>query len=327
MLSLFLSAALFLLPVLIAFVPAVPLRNPRTTAVLGFGALFFIAAACFLVAFHPSSTASLIAPFHGTAITRFGLAITFPIKGFGPIALTPLPRLLITFVVLMALLSFVAVLFTRRPIPQVDQTPVSPSIAFQSLLVLIVPFVLAYLVLLLPRGIHGGFVFDRYLLLLLPAGLILLLRILQLRVQPNLPRLSSAFVLLFALYAVAGTHDLFSMYRARLAAIDELRAAGIPDNAIDAAFEHNAVAQINSTGYIVNPNSLLDTPEKQTPLPAFPIACQPDQPWLVPALVPGYALSYDPNACGGPSRFAPVTYREWLLARTIPVYIVNTAKP
>jgi hypothetical protein len=156
--------------------------------------------------------------------------------------------------------------------------------------------------------------------------LIFLLRIYQERVQPELPLLSYAVALLFAAYAVAGTHDAFAKYRARLAAINELREAGIPDNAIDAGFEHNAMAQIERYGYVDDPEIRLAAADKPLQPSVFPEDCQPQWNPYTPVMVPGYALSYDPTICGGLSRFAPVSYWEWLLARQVPIYIVNTVE-
>jgi len=49
-----------------------------------------------------------------------------------------------------------------------------------------------------------------------------------------------ALATIFALYSVAGTHDAFGHYRARLNAINELRAAGVPDTSIDAGLNTTA---------------------------------------------------------------------------------------
>jgi hypothetical protein len=43
-------------------------------------------------------------------------------------------------------------------------------------------------------------------------------------------------------------------------------------------------------------------------------------------MVPGYKLSFDPDACGGPSGFAPVTYRGWLGLYSSALYIDDTEK-
>jgi hypothetical protein len=233
---------------------------------------------------------------------------------------------------MLTLLCFFAFMLTgSRPDRQPDrlaQTPLpnSPPISFQNLLVLLGPFTLAYIALLIPRGLRGD-VFDRYCLFLLPIALIFLLRIHQERVRPNLPLVSTVFVTLFAIYAVAGTHDAFSLSRAKAAAISELRATGIPDTAIDAGFEHNGMAQIQKYGTINDPNVHMPAAEYIAHSPVFPTDCQPDHPNWTPAIVPGYALSYNPSACGGLSRFAPVTFHEWLAAATVRIYIVNTSIP
>jgi hypothetical protein len=87
------------------------------------------------------------------------------------------------------------------------------------------------------------------------------------------------------------------------------------------------MAQIGIAGHIFNPNNLAGALEFLELSSTFPSNCHPHLVGLTPDMVPGYALSYDPKACGGLSRFVPVNYREWLLARTVPIYIVNTVKP
>jgi hypothetical protein len=204
---------------------------------------------------------------------------------------------------------------------------ISPPISWRSLLTLIVPFTLAYLVLLLPRGISRS-LYDRYLLLLLPIALILLIRLYQDRIRSNLPLASTVLVLLVAACAIAGTHDIFALYRARLAAADELRAAGIPDTSIDGGLEHNGMIQIERSGYMNDPRVHFPATARFTNQPSlFPEHCRPYRDLFTPAIVPGYSLSFDPAACGGPSRFAPVTYRNWVWPRTITIYIVNTVRP
>ena len=154
--------------------------------------------------------------------------------------------------VLLALLNFFEFLINSRRTSQPTQASaaVSQPVSWPRLLFLLVPFVLAYVTLLVPHGMRGS-LFDRYVLLLLPIALILLVRLYQDRVRQDLPLFSSALVLLFAIFAVAGTHDDFSKYRTQQAAIDELGVAGIPDTSIDGGFEHNAMTQIESAGYIV----------------------------------------------------------------------------
>jgi hypothetical protein len=330
LLSLFLSFALFLLPVLIAFVPAASLRSRRSEAFLAFGGLLCLAAGIYLFLYHLNSLNYLLAPFRGNTVTQYGLVAPMSTKGWqsAPKVLTPALRILITIPVLFTLLCFLDFLRTSRRHAPFVETPlaVSTPISWRSLLTLLVPFTLAYVALLLPLALHS-YSFDRYLVPLLPVGLILLLRIYQDRVRPDLPIVSYALVLLFALYAVACEHDAYSMFRARLTAIAELRAAGIPDIAIDAGWEHNAMLQLEHFGYINDPQIRLPAEAHFLQPSSFPSDCKPEKPSFTPVMIPGYALSFIPEACGGLSRFAPVTYRNWIGPRTVTFYIVNTVKP
>ena len=75
------------------------------------------------------------------------------------------------------------------------------------------PFSLVYFLLLLPRA--GHFIIqDRYLLGLMPAGIVLLLLAHQHWVAPAVPRLSVAVLAVFCVFAVCGTHDTYAERRA-----------------------------------------------------------------------------------------------------------------
>jgi preprotein translocase subunit SecG len=307
LLSLALSFALLLLPFLVAFLPAVPLRTRRGKAILAIGGAITVAVFSCLILLQPDAAVGLIAPFKGNVVSSFGVLGSFPIKGRTPSVLPLAVRFLLTLAVLATLPSFFAWLCTStRPTRTAQLKPdATEPLPWNTLLVLLGPLVLAYIALLIPRGLSGD-LYDRYLLLLLPIGIILLLRLFQDRVQPALPRATIVLVALFGLYAIAGTHDAFSMYRARLAAIHQLRAAAVPDTSIDAGFEHNGAAQIEQAGFIDGPH--YNAPAAWTAAhAALPAACQTDHGWLTPVLVPTYTLSWDPNACGGPTGFAPVT--------------------
>lgn len=320
----FFSLAMLLLPILFAFVPALSLRNRRTRVLLTFGGLFCLSVGLLLQ--HKHKLEACLAPFSvpGSYINPRGLVDVMPLQGDRPTILTPEIRLALTAAVILALLCVFAFLLTgggrRSPIPEAT----SP-ISWQNLLILLGPFILAYLLLLVPRAAYVS-IYDRYLLPLLLIGIILLLRLLQHRVGPNLPIVSTAILLLFAVFAVAGTHDAFSMYRARIAAINELRSAGVADTSIDGGFDFNGMTQIERFGYMNDPRIRVPVNFQVTRAPEFPTNCQPEWSWLTPAVVPGYTLSFDPQACGGPSRFSPVAYQDWLGVHTVYLYIVKTAK-
>ena len=329
-----LGFAMLLLPILAAFVPAIQLRNRRTIRFLVSGAVFCAAAGLLLFPNHPLRFGVFLAPYRGSGmgncVNSCGLGAGTPTTGMHPVILSFGPRMTLSIAVLVVLLCFLAFMFT---VPRASRPGQSPSpISWDHLQLLTVPFTLAYLALLVPRGLIGnmlrGDITDRYLLLIFPIGLVLLLRIYQDRVRPELPAFSIALVVLYAVYAVAGTHDLFAMYRARLAAINELRAAGIPDTAIDGGWEHRAMTQIHLCGVINDPRIHMYAEAPDAP-PSSPSSgsCKIPKDNLAPIVVPRYTVSFDPEAEAGPSRFSPITYRDLLAFQTVTLYIVQTATP
>ncbi len=327
-LSIFLDSSMFLLPLLLAFLPAIPLRNKRAVDFLVVGGVLCLVAGLILSLRYPHDFAVLIAPYGGNYVAADGFVDGPPIQGSRPILFNMALRLLVTITVPLVLLGFLAFLISNRR--SSAQPSVHLSIAKQvpmnRLLVLLVPFVLAYFALLADRCLVWD-LFDRYDLPLLFIAILLLVRLYQDSVKPNLPVITIVLVVLFAALGVAGTHDAYSLYRAKAAAVAELRAAGVSDIAIDGGFESNAMTQIDRTGYINEPRIRVPAAVYvQWPSP-FPSDCQPDQWDRTPVILPGYTLSFDPAACGGLSRFPPVTYSNWLGKRTVAIYIVNTIKP
>ena len=315
----FFSFAMFLLPILIAFVAVLAHRSRRSRAIVLSGGLLCVAGGLLLQPKHIFN--ALFVPVGNYILLQDGFADVALLGHSRAAWLARDLRLAVFAAVILALACLLTFLLTsRRRLAALLETP--PPISYGSLLILLAPFSFAYLTLIFQRGAFVG-VFDRYLLPLLLFAVLLLLRFFQDRVQPDLPPASLVLVGLLALYAVAGTHDVFSAYRARIAAIAELRAAGIPDNAIDAGMEHDLMVHVERFGYV-------NSPEQPHPVPiqfaALPENCQPRSAGLAPEMVPGYRLSFDPNACGGPSRFAPVTYRGWLGIYSSTLYIDDTAK-
>jgi len=316
------DVAMFLLPILIAFLPALSLRNRLTSALLVLGGMLGLAGG--FVLYHRHKLTTVLAPYIGPYVTPRGLIDGAPLKGIRPTVLMPDVRLVLTVLILLGLLGCLTFLISgerQRALPNEARE----SVSWQRLLILILPVSAAYIGLLLPRGAFGE-IFDRYLLPLLLFCAILLLRFFQDRVRPNLPLITCVFVLIFAAYGVAGTHDAFSMYRGRIAAVAELRQAGIPDTSIDGGFEHNGVTQIERFGHINDHRIKIPADAYISEFPSFPEHCAPFMGPETRAIIPGYALSFDPMSCGGPSRFSPVTYHNWLGEHSVNLYIVNTVK-
>lgn len=322
MLISFFSVATFLLPVLVAFVPFISKRKLRA------GFLIFGGIACAAIAFsvwHGPSPIfeSFLAPFPGNYVSARGMLDGTSIKGMRPSVLPAWVRIVLTLTIIGALHCLWAFLSTDRPAATSRQKPT--DVSSKSLMILLFPFSIAYFVLLLPTGLTVGF-FDRYLLPFLFFGILFLLRLFEERTRAQLPALSVILTVVFAFYAVAGTHDAFSMFRAEAAAFAELRAAGIPATAIDGGFEQNSMTQIRQFGYMNDPRIRVPSMVFVEVAANFPKGCEPQLALLTPAVVPGYALSFDPNACMGLSHFAPVIYHNWLGPHSVNVYIVNTAQ-
>ena len=209
--------------------------------------------------------------------------------------------------------------------------------AFQSsVLWLLAPFSFCYCALLFVQALQGGVGFDRYLLGLMPIAIVLLCQLYELSTGPRLPAIAVITLAIYAVLAIAGTHDWFAWHRARLAAIAELRAAAIPRTAIEGGFEYDGWTEVETTGYL-NDGRIKIPPGAFQPHPSFPkiaALCKDDFPLVFPAIHPQYTIAYGPAPCRAPTNFPPVHYVAWLppfrrtiYVRKIPQIIGTAAQP
>jgi hypothetical protein len=182
------------------------------------------------------------------------------------------------------------------------------------------PVVVAYLLFLLPRGAIA-MIYDRYLITLTMFGAVVLLRLYQERISVRMPAVMIVTACLFSAYAIAATHDVFSMFRARAQADNMLLATGLTREQIDGGYEWNAWTET------VNHHSLHST---YVPLPAGMTAANLPSSYChffgdtLFADVNGlYTISFNPKDCGGVSSFPPVVYKEWLGPHSVPIYILK----
>ena len=177
---------------------------------------------------------------------------------------------------------------------------------------LLLPYTISYFLLLCPRA-SVGFLFDRYLLGVMPVFIVWLLLYHQRRVADRLPRASIACLAVLALLGIAGTHDWFAWQRARGAAIDEVLASGVPATDIQGGFEADGWTQIQD-GHLNNRRIV--TPANAYVKPAdglHPSAeCTSDFAEYTPAIRPVYAIGFDREPCFSPTKYPPVAYRRWL---------------
>jgi hypothetical protein len=202
----------------------------------------------------------------------------------------------------------------------------STYISWKQLLVLLLPFTLAYTLLLFPRA---AFIvlYDRYALALLVVAVLCLMRYYQQRIQTQTPFSALVLVAIVAICGVAMTHNTFALYRARTAIAAELHAAGVPDTHIDNGWEDNSSVEIQQSGHINDPS--ITTPSNAyTPVPPPPPrTCVMYDFYAFPHITPLYGVSFDPNACYGPAPFAPIHYSRWPYAKPGTLYVILYTPP
>jgi Dolichyl-phosphate-mannose-protein mannosyltransferase len=238
-----------------------------------------------------------------------------------PIFLHIKTQILLTVAALGGTLGVVAVIFqTRQALPsEVSATDLS----WRQLSALMLPFSLAYtLILAAAAGTTSG-IFDRYALGLLCPALIFLIRCYQERVQPSLPLATTLLVGVMAVYGIAITHNNFALDRARVALADELYAKGVPDTSIDGGWDYNFEVELRHSNHINNPaikvpaNAYVSVPQPPAGV------CQMAAYDRTPHIHPVYGISFDPRACLGQAPFAPVTYSRWLAPSPGILYVVG----
>ena len=316
-----LNTSVFLLPVLLPFIPELRRSNRRSVLIFASANVLFVLFC--LVQAHLRMLHYWLAPFLGDNVSIHGLMYDDSIHG-RPILLPPGLQVVVTVLVFASLLAFALLLVHIKELHHASEPP--PTISWHRLGVLIVPFMAAYVVLLMPRAATWVF-WDRYFLPIQWVGLIPILRFYQERLRSRLPALTLLPIAVFAAFSIAGTHDLFALFRARLALTDQLRSAGVPRTAIDAGFEYDGWNQIEETGFINDPQIHLPPGVHFSfPKTSFDV-CRPSMLGYFSALSVRYGVSYKPTDCLGAAEFAPVTARTWLGPRHTTLYIVKIGDP
>jgi hypothetical protein len=264
-------------------------------------------------------------PTLGDWLNIYGIYGFTMLKGQAPLFLARWMQALLTVVSLGGVVGLISsVLHSRR-----TAQPAAPAaaISWKQLLTLLGPFTLAYVLLLVPRTIAFALL-DRYMFALLVVALFVLLRYYQERIRPQLPLATLLPVALMAVYGVTVTHNLFALYRARVELAAELRAAGVPDTAVDNGWEYNFETELQNAPYI-NDHRIASPANAYTVTPPLPTGTCP-MFWYdnTPHVRPRYGVSFDPQTCYGPAPFAPVHYSRWLASSPGSLYVVRyTAQP
>lgn len=258
-------------------------------------------------------------PWTGDVVDRLGV-FDCPnawLIGVSPVSFTEPMRMVASALVIGLLLIFALSLtrWTRldaRRVPYCSVRSSGTDVSWQALLLIAGPFTAAYILLLVPRGIWAE-VLDRYLLPLLTIAVLLLLRLVQERIG-KVPRESWAVLALLAAFSLAGTHDWIASHRARLQAVQRLRAAGIANTEITAGYEADGLSQILLGGAVIDPRVAYPvTMRIQAQLPqGIPQRCASLLDPHTPEIQPRFFLAYQRVPCLEPSRFGDQPYRTWL---------------
>jgi Dolichyl-phosphate-mannose-protein mannosyltransferase len=322
-----LSLALFALPVLIAFPYSDSalkhsgsnlrlLIAAMATAALGIVAAVSVIAVRAKLGHMPAHVAM---PWMGDIVTIRG-PWSGALVGTHPLVMGIWFRVIVSLITVLAAASCIAYLtMTRGGGSKYRQSLTIPR---GQLHLLLIPFGLAYLGLILQFAV-SHLVYDRYLITPLFLVVIYLLLFYQDRLDSRLPLPSIALLFLFAAYAMAATHDYFSLGRARLAAATELRDAGVPRDNIGGGFEYDGWTQILATGYMTDPGIAAPPGTAHAALQRKQSSCfhvfDKFADWT-PAVSPKFVLSYD-QLCFVPSQYAPIAHRTWLPPYDQKVYI------
>lgn len=317
-----LNIALYLIPVTAAFITPVWMktRRARLALCIVLAATAGLLLTQYVIYLHGDFWLRWLAPWGGNLVTNRGV-IDYPEIGIRPTVLSIHAQIIITLVALVTASACVACIFGSSNSHQPESSTRYRIPTGRELGIFFAPFTIAYFALLMPRAAIGSF-FERYVLPLLAVALVVVLRLYQQKVAPRLPVFSLVCIFIVAAYSVAATHDFYAMQRARLTAINELRAAGIARTAFFGGFAYDAWTQAESWGYLTSRNINLP-PGIHPPPPRNPSSrsCAAPYGYLDPAIEPRYALSLDPLTCQSPSGFAPVPYRTWLPPYSGGIYI------
>jgi hypothetical protein len=316
-----LDVPFLLFPVVVLFLPTIRKIRPRTLAILS-----ALLASYLLLALYPSHIRGSLPlePVSGSVGEWVNASATFAyliLQGSPPTFLHRGMQALLTAATLGGLLGLI-VAFFRSPRNAPSSAESLIAVSWKQLGVLLVPFSIAYTLLLLPRAATTG-LHDRYFLGLLVVALLCLVRSCQERIWPQLPIASFLLLGVMAIYSIAVTHNMFALYRARVAIAEELRIAGVPDISVDNGWEYNFGVELQHADHL-NVSTIVVPSNAYVPTPALPTGtCAMNAFEETPHIKPRYGISFDPTACYGPAPFAPVSYSRWLASKPGTLYVVR----
>jgi hypothetical protein len=315
-----LCLCLLVFPLFAAWIPQWKyLRKPARTTIATI-MILLIGWALFL--YSRGSLEHRIMPWLGHVIgTQSIFPSTGEMLGSRPVTLGLLFRTLISLVVIATSAIFVATTFWAG---RVDGKPRGPreQKEWAALLTVVTPFAVSYTALLMSRGLYS-IIYDRYLLGVLPVALICLIKLYQDRLSLRLPDYSLVLLSIFSIYAIAATHDWFALNRARVAAVNKVRAVGVPTTRIQGGFDFDGWTQIEAAPAINwdKVNRPAGAYRPYVPSPNLAKQCILNFAQYTPVVTPDYFVVFQNMPCLKESEFGAVNYRTWLPPFVRSIYI------
>jgi hypothetical protein len=309
---------LLVFPVLVAWMPRFRTLPPRSRAAIAI-LIVSLAAGAYVLHLH-GMLEHRVMPWLGHVIgTESMFSSTGEMLGSRPVTLNLFLRTVLSLVVIAA--TSICLLDTWAACT--SATEASPARGkLKQATVLLAPFTICYITLLLPRALYS-FVYDRYLLGIMPGALALFLLLYQHRFRRILPSWTFAALGIFSVYTVAATHDWFALNRARVSAVNEVHAVGVPLTRIQGGFDFDGWTQVENARsinwvQIANPGGVYQpyTADKSLGPP-----CRLDFAPYTPSVTPDYFVVFHPMPCLASSKFAPIAYRTWLPPTRRAVYV------
>lgn len=316
----FLTVPLLLLPIVVLFLPGLRKdlrRSIRLAATAAVGCILIF------LAFHwvHAPSRPVLEPYLQDWLIPYGFGDT-DLRGEAPGFLGVGTRLVLTVVALGGALGLVESIFGSRRAPVGADGARTPG--WRSLCILVGPFAVAYTLILTPRASSDHGIYARYLLEPVAIALPWMTRYYQERVRERLPAVAVLLVAITAIYSVVIVRDRFAFYRARVTLASELRGRGVPDSSVEYGWEYDFVTELRYASHINEP--LVAIPANSySPRAPYPASACPEL-WefdMAPHIEPLYAVSFDANACGGPTPFAPVHFSRWPYRTPGTLYVVR----
>ncbi len=242
-----------------------------------------------------------------------------------PLLLTDRIRVLLGFLSFVGLLGLIGALVTSKPEaePMHDRDVVREgAVAWGTAKVLLLPSLVLYLMLLIPRHVSVG-LNDRYLLFPEFVFLVFLSYWYQRRCSSHFPAVVWVLILVMGILDCGGMHDTFALYRAQETLLDQVTARGVTRNRIDGGTQYNGWTEMFSSGHANDPRITVPKGAYQPrPIYGDNDPCHTAGIDKYPSIHARYVVSLNPAACGGPTDVPPVTYRTFFSPHERRIYMV-----